>query len=176
MNFTETRLSGAYIVEPDIFEDERGVFVLSWSQPEFERRQLDSLFVQCNSAFNLRRGTLRGMHFQTPPFEQSKVVRCARGSIFDAIVDLRLESPTFKQWVGYELSEANRLMLYVPVGFAHGYLTLEDETEVLYQVSEMYAPENGSGVRWDDPAFNISWPEAVVCINERDRTYPDFKQ
>lgn len=115
------------------------------------------------------------MHYQKPPFQQSKLVRCTSGAIFDVIIDLRPESSTFKEWVDCELTATNRLMLYVPGGFAHGFLTLKDQTEVFYQVSEVYAPECATGVRWDDPAFSISWPEPPVCINERDRTYPDFE-
>lgn len=175
MLFRETKLKGAFVVEPDRFEDERGFFARSWSRREFEERGLDARLVECNVSFNLRRGTLRGMHFQVPPRAQAKLVRCTAGSIFDAVIDLRPDSPTFRQWVGVELSAQNRLMLFVPAGFAHGFQTLEDSTEVFYQMSEYFAPDCARGVRWDDPAFGIEWPEvAGRIINERDRSYPPF--
>ncbi len=176
MIFRETKLGGAFVVEPERFEDERGFFARGWSRREFEERGLDARLVETNISFNRRRGTLRGMHFQSAPRAQSKLVRCTSGAIYDVIVDLRPESPTFKGWVGVELSAANRLMLFVPEGFAHGFQTLEDETEVFYQMSEYYAPETAGGVRWDDPAFGIEWPDAPArIINERDAAYPDFR-
>jgi len=175
MNFKETRLKGAFIVEPDIFEDTRGFLARSWSREEFAARGLDAGLEQCNISFNHRQGTLRGMHFQIAPFGQTKLVRCTMGAIHDVIIDLRPESPTFRQWVGVDLTARNRLMLYVPRDFAHGFLTLEGETEVFYQISEIYAPESERGVRWNDPAFGISWPDEVRIVNERDQTYSDFE-
>lgn len=175
MNFKETKLSGAFIVEARLLEDERGFFARSWSRGEFEERGLDARLVECNISFNRRRGTLRGMHFQAAPHAQAKLVRCTMGAIHDVIVDLRPESPTFRQWVGLELSAENRRMLFVPEGLAHGFQTMEDDSEVFYQMSDHYAPETGRGVRWDDPAFAIEWPEVSERImNERDRQYPDF--
>lgn len=174
MIFTETELKGAFVIEPERREDERGFFARAWDQQEFEARGLNPRLVQSNISFNKKKGTLRGMHYQVPPYEEAKLVRCTKGSIYDAIVDLRSHSPSFKQWLGVELTEDNHRMLYVPEGFAHGYLTLEDDTEVLYQVSEFHAPEFARGVRWDDPAFGISWPADVRVILERDRQFPDF--
>src|SRR5687768_3908724 len=176
MIFKETKLGGAFVVEPERFEDERGFFARGWSRREFEERGLDARLVETNISFNRRRGTLRGMHFQSAPRAQAKLVRCTRGAIYDVVVDLRPESPTFKRWVGVELSADNRLMLFVPEGLAHGFQTLADETEVFYQMSEYYAPETAGGVRWDDPAFGIEWPDAPArIINERDANYPDFR-
>jgi dTDP-4-dehydrorhamnose 3,5-epimerase len=173
MTFSETKLSGAFIVELEKFEDERGFFAHSWSEKEFAARRLDSSMVECSISFNWKRGTLRGMHYQAAPHGQVKIVRCTKGAIYDVIIDLRAASPTFKQWVGVELTAENHSMLYVPKGFAHGFQTLEDASEVFYQMSEVYAPESGRGVRWNDPAFKIAWPEPVSLVNERDGTYPD---
>ena len=175
MIFSQTKLAGAFIVEPEKFEDERGFFAHSWSKKEFAARGLDSDLVECSISFNRKRGTLRGMHYQAAPHGQVKLLRCTMGAIYDVIIDLRTGSPTFKQWLGLELSAINRVMLYIPRDFAHGFQTLEDETEVFYQMSNVYRPESGRGVRWDDPAFGIEWPEsAATIINERDKNYPDF--
>jgi dTDP-4-dehydrorhamnose 3,5-epimerase len=175
MRFTETRLRGAFIVEPERLVDERGFFASTWSRADFEEWGLNPDLVQCNLSFNARRGTLRGMHYQAAPHAQAKLVRCTAGAVFDCIIDLREGSETLAQWVGVELTAENRTQLYVPEGFAHGFQTLEDGTEVFYQMSSVYAPESARGVRWDDPAFGIVWPEAAErVINERDRTYPDF--
>ncbi len=174
MIFRETKLGGAFIVELEKFEDDRGFFARSWSEREFAGRGLESCLVECNISFNKQKGTLRGMHYQAPPHGQIKMVRCTSGSIYDVIIDLRTESPTFKQWIGVELDAGNRLTLYVPKGFAHGFQTLENETEVFYQMSSPYVPESGRGVRWSDPAFGIDWPIIEGIINERDRAYPDF--
>ena len=176
MIFKETKLQGAFIVEPDRFEDARGFFAHSWSEREFAEHELDSRVVECSISFNRKRGTLRGMHYQTAPHGQAKLVRCTMGSVYDVIIDLRKGSPTLKQWVGIELSAESRRMLYVPKDFAHGFQTLEDETEVFYQMSDVYAPESGNGVRWDDPAFRIQWPEGERIILERDRNFPDFTE
>ena len=175
MIFTETKLKGVFVVEPKRFEDERGFFAQTFTQREFEEHGLNSRVAECNLSYNRRRGTLRGMHFQSPPRAQAKLVRCTAGAIFDVAIDLRPGSPTFMQWVGVELTAANRLMLFVPEGFAHGYQTLADETEVFYQVSDVYAPECAGGVRWDDPAFGVVWPLPVEVIHERDASYEDFR-
>src|SRR5882762_5631992 len=172
MTFTETALKGAFIIEPKLILDERGFFASTWSQKEFAGRGLGAPVVQANVSLNKRRGTLRGMHFQINPHQEVKLVRCTAGSILDVIVDLREDSPSFHQWVGVELSVGNRLMLYVPEGFAHGYQTLADNTEVAYQISEYYHPESARGVRWDDPAFGIDWPLPVTTMSERDRNHP----
>lgn len=174
MNFRETELPGAYVINLEPHSDQRGFFARAWCQREFELRGLSTQLVQCNISFNAQRGTLRGMHYQAPPYEEAKLVRCTRGSIHDVIIDLRTDSPTYKKHFGVELSSVNRTMLYVPEGFAHGFLTLEDNTEVFYQMSEFYAPGAARGVRWNDSAFGIDWPMPVRHIKERDNTYPDF--
>ncbi|MCA1817678.1 MAG: dTDP-4-dehydrorhamnose 3,5-epimerase [Acidobacteria bacterium] len=175
MIFTETKLRGAFVVEPERHEDERGFLALSWSRDEFAARGLSPDLVQCNISFSAREGTLRGMHFQAAPHAQAKLVRCTAGAVFDCIIDLREGSETFARWFAVELTAENRLQLYVPEGFAHGFQTLADESEVFYQMSSVYVPESARGVRWDDPAFGINWPEAAErTINLRDRTYPDF--
>lgn len=174
--FKETKLIGAFVIEPEKFEDQRGFFARSFSQKEFLEHGLRVEFVEAGISFNLHKHTVRGMHYQAPPNAQAKLVRCTRGAIFDALIDLRPDSPTYKHWFAQELSEQNRLMLYIPEGCAHGFQTLEDETEVFYQLSAGYAPISERGVRWNDPLFGISWPVTdSIIINERDRTYPDFK-
>jgi len=175
MTFHETKLLGVYEIHIEPQCDERGFFARCWCQKEFESRGLSTRVAQCSISFNARKGTIRGMHYQTEPFSETKTVRCTKGAIYDVAVDLRPNSPTFKEWVAVILTAANRHMLYVPQGCAHGLMTLEDETEVFYQISEFYNPESGRGVRWDDPAFRIPWPSAVEVISERDRTYPDFE-
>lgn len=174
MIFTETKLKGAFIVELERLEDERGFFALSWSEQEFAERGLESRLVECNISVNKLKGTLRGMHYQEAPCGQAKVVRCTTGAIYDVIIDLRPSSETFKQWIAVELTASNRLMLYVPKDFAHGFQTLVDNTEVFYQMSSQYAPESARGVRWNDPAFNIDWPADERTMNPRDRERPDF--
>ena len=175
MIFTETELPGVFLIEPERHEDERGFFAQTWTARDFAARGLEARVVESNLSYTRRRATLRGMHFQRAPRAQAKLVRCTAGSVYDVAVDLRTDSPAFRRWVGAELTARNRLALFVPAGFAHGYLTLEDDTEVLYQVSDVYAPEHSGGVRWDDPAFGIRWPDVgPLVINERDRTYPDF--
>ena len=175
MLFTETKLKGAFVLEPERREDNRGFFARTFCQKEFEAHGLNPLVVQCNIAYNKKRGTLRGMHFQNPPFQEAKLVRCTRGAILDVVLDLRAGSPTFKQWVSAELNEDNHKMLYVPEGFAHGYQTLSETAEVIYQVSQFYAPESASGVRHDDPAFGIKWPLEVAAISDLDKKWPDFQ-
>ncbi len=175
MKFTETPLGGAYLVEPEPHRDERGFFARTWCRSEFESQGLNPNLAQCSVSFNSRRGTLRGLHYQAAPHEEAKLVRCVRGSIYDLIVDVRPGSPTFKRWFAAELSAANMRMLYVPEGFAHGFQTLEDDTEVFYQISEFYRPEASRGIRWDDPAFDFRWPAAERTMSERDRLFPDFE-
>ncbi len=154
--------------------DERGFFARAWCRSEFEKYGLESTLVQCNISFNARKGTLRGMHYQAAPFAESKLVRCTQGAIYDVVLDLRPQSPSFKEWVAVTLAAEQRNMVYVPKGCAHGFLTLQDETEVFYQMSEVYNAESARGVRWNDPSFGIAWPEKVEVISDRDRNYPDF--
>jgi len=172
--FKETKLPGAFVIEPEKHEDERGFFARSFCRREFEAHGLNPNVAQCNISFNKRKGTLRGMHFQAAPFAEAKLVRCTMGSIFDVIIDLRKELRSFKDHLGIELSATNRKMLYIPEEFAHGFQTLEDNTEVFYQMSQVYSAEHARGVRWDDPAFGIRWPQAQRVMNERDQNYPDF--
>jgi dTDP-4-dehydrorhamnose 3,5-epimerase len=174
MIFVETEVAGAFIIEPEKFEDERGFFALTWSQREFAERGLNSKLVECNLSVNVRKGTLRGMHYQSEPFAQAKLVRCTAGAIYDVAVDLRPDSATFKKWEAVELSADNRRMLYIPEGCAHGFQTLEAASEVFYQMSEVYAPNCSGGVRWNDAAFGIEWPEDERIVIDRDRNYPDF--
>ena len=175
MIFTETNVSGVWLIDVDRRSDERGFFARTWDSSELAERGLNARLAQCSISYNARRGTLRGMHFQAAPHEEAKLVRCTSGAIFDAALDLRPSSASFKGWFGVELTAVNRRALYVPEGCAHGFLTLTDDSEVLYQISEVYAPDAARGVRWDDPAFGIDWPGEVVVITERDRTYPDFE-
>jgi len=176
MKFTETTLKGAYVIDLEKLEDERGFFARAWCRNEFLAKGLSVDIVQANVAFNKQRGILRGMHRQIRPAEEVKVVRCIRGSIFDAIVDLREHSKTYKQWIGVELTADNHKALYVPEGFGHGYLTLEDDSEVFYQVSQFYSPEHEKGVRWNDPAFGIEWPDMdEYLISEKDQAWPDYE-
>jgi dTDP-4-dehydrorhamnose 3,5-epimerase len=175
MTFQETKLSGVFEIRLEPAHDSRGFFARSWCQKEFENRGLDPKVVQCNVSFNKRKGTLRGMHYQAAPNAEAKLVRCTSGSVYDVVVDLRPQSPTFKQWIAAVLTSEERNMIYVPEGCAHGFLTLEDKTEVFYQMSEFYSPESARGVRWDDPAFQIVWPAKVDVISERDRAYADFE-
>jgi len=174
MIFTETKLEGAFILEQQKLEDDRGFFSRSWCRREFEAHGLNPRLAQCSISFNKQKATLRGMHYQLPPYEEAKLVRCTSGSIYDAIIDLRPQSPTFKQYLGLVLTAQNHKMLYVPEGFAHGFLTLEDNTEVFYQMSEFYSAEHTRGVRWNDVAFRIEWPLAPSTISDRDRSCPDF--
>jgi dTDP-4-dehydrorhamnose 3,5-epimerase len=174
MIFRETKLQGAFVMEPERFEDERGFFAHGWSPAELAAHGLEAPLVESAISFNKKKGTLRGMHYQESPHGQIKIVRCTMGAIYDVIIDLRLGSPTFKQWIGVELAASNRLMLYIPKDFAHGFQTLEDETELTYHMSHPYAPQSARGIRWDDSAFNISWPQPVSVMAERDRCYPDL--
>jgi len=175
MLFIETPLSGAYVIDLELLEDDRGFFARVFCQREFEARGLETKVAQCSTSFNSLRGTLRGLHYQTPPAEEVKLVRCTMGSIHDVIVDLRPSSPTFQKHFAIHLSAANRRIVYIPKGFAHGFQTLEDNTEVFYQISEFYMPAFARGVRWNDPAFGIDWPVKDPIMHERDRTYGDFQ-
>lgn len=175
MIFIETKLRGAYEIHLEPICDERGFFARSWCQKEFESHGLNPKVVQCNVSFTSRKGTLRGIHFQVAPFAETKLVRCTRGAIYDVVLDLRPHSPTFRGWIGVELTAEKRNMVYVPEGCGHGFLTLQDDIEIFYQMSEFYNAEAGHGVRWDDPAFQITWPGKVEVISERDRTYSDFE-
>lgn len=175
MIFHETKINGAFLVEIEPAEDERGFFARSWCQEEFKSRGLNPRLVQCNISFSHKKGTLRGLHYQTAPYEEVKLVRCTKGAIYDVIIDLRPQSPTFKQWLAVELTADKRKMLYIPEGFAHGFQTLVDETEVFYQMSEFYHPECAKGVRWDDPAFSIRWPDtAERIISAQDQNFPGY--
>jgi len=176
VKFTETKLKGTFIIDPDFLRDERGFFARTWCRREAEARDLRPDWVQCNVSFNEKKGTLRGMHFQGAPCEEVKLVRCSRGAIYDVVIDLRRESATFAQWTGAELTAENHRMIYVPKGFAHGFLTLQDQSEVFYQMSEFYAPAYAGGVRWNDPAFGIEWPIGVSVMTDKDRTFPDFRR
>ncbi len=175
MKFIETKLKGAYFIEPVRLEDERGFFARTWCQEEFKAHGLSKNFVQCSISFNKKKGTLRGMHYQAPPHAENKLVRCTMGVLYDVILDLRPESATFKQWMSVELTDQNRKMLYIPEGLAHGFQTLADETEIFYQISEFYHPENAQGVLWDDPVFNIKWPLPVTEVSPKDLTYLRWK-
>jgi dTDP-4-dehydrorhamnose 3,5-epimerase len=176
MVFKETRLKNAFIIELEKIVDDRGFFSRAWCQKEFNANGLNANIVQCNLAFNNRKGTLRGMHYQIAPHEEAKIVRCTRGKLYDVIVDLRPKSPTYLQWIGVELSSENRKMLYVPENFAHGYLTLTDNTELFYQVSDFYSPESESGIRWNDRTVNIKWPQTNdLIMTDKDKNWPDFQ-
>ena len=172
MNFAPTPLAGAFVVNLARIEDERGFFARSFCQEEFRALDLSPLVAQCNVSWNLRKGTLRGLHYQAKPHEEAKLVRCTRGAIWDVIVDLRDDSPTRLRWHAVELSADNRRAFYVPEGFAHGFQTLEDESEVLYQMSESYHPQLSRGVRWDDPKLAIQWPLPDPVMSDRDCAYP----
>lgn len=171
MIFTETKLKGAFLIDIDKHEDERGFFARSWCMDEFAEQGLNDRLVQCNISFNKKRGTLRGMHYQAQPYEEAKLVRCTMGALYDVIIDLRSDSPTFKEWFSVELTAQNHGALYVPEGFAHGFQTLVDDTEVFYQMSEFFHPECARGVRWDDPAFRIPWPIARPILSKQDAEF-----
>lgn len=174
MIFNQARLGGMFIIDLERREDERGFFARSWCYEEFRERGLNPRIVQCNVSFNRKRGTLRGMHYQVSPYAEAKLIRCTRGAVYDVAIDLRPDSPTFLRWEAVTLSEDNHRMAYVPEGCAHGFQTLQDDTEVTYQVSAFYRPEYARGVRWDDPLFNIRWPDGERIILERDRSFPNF--
>ena len=176
MRFIDTRIEGAFIVELEPVGDERGFFARLWCTTEFAARGLNAAFVQCNDSFSAARGTLRGLHYQAAPNAEVKLVRCTRGRVFDVAVDVRPNSRTYRAWVGVELTAENRRMLYVPEGCAHGYLTLEDNTEVMYPVSQPYRPEAERGIRWDDPAFGIEWPAGgPETVSAKDQQWANFR-
>ena len=176
MKFTKSKLDGVFTVDLEQFDDERGFVAYAWSAQEFIKLGLSPKLDEIIVSYNIRKGTLRGMHYQNDPFAQAKLVRCTRGSIYDVAIDLRVQSPTYKQWDAVELTARNHRMFYIPEGCAHGYQTLEDDTEVFYQMSNVYAPNYGRGVKWNDPAFGVEWPEAELTIIDRDRNYPDFRE
>ncbi len=175
MRFTETDIDGAFLLELEPHEDERGFFARAFDRDAFARRGLATEYVQANIGFSARRGVLRGLHYQLAPHAEAKLVRCTRGAIFDVIVDLRPESPTYRRWHGEELSADNRRAVYLPAGCAHGYLALADSSEVFYQASSAYMPSAERGVRWDDPAFGVRWPiEGAPSVSEKDASWPDY--
>ncbi len=177
MIFKQMKLSGAFVIELEKVADLRGYFARSWCRREFAAHGIDTEFLQANTALNHRRGTLRGLHYQVAPYEEIKLVRCGRGSIFDVIIDLRPGSESYKQWAGVELSQDNQKMVYVPAGFAHGYQALENHTEVTYLVSQVFSPEHERGVRWNDPVFSIEWPQAEHrIISEKDKQQADYTE
>jgi len=175
MKFTETILKGSFIITPDLMEDERGFFARAFCRNEFEEQGLNPNLVQSNISFNETKGTMRGMHYQAGPHAEVKLVRCTAGAIYDVIVDLRLESPTYRQWFSTELTEKNHRLLYVPEGFAHGYQTLTPQTEVFYQVSAFYHRASERGIRWDDPTFGIEWPLPVTVVSKKDASHPKWE-
>jgi dTDP-4-dehydrorhamnose 3,5-epimerase len=172
MQFTPSKISGAWIIDVTKIHDPRGFFAMTWLPQELSARGMNAALAQCNLAFNLKRGTLRGMHFQKPPHAQAKTIRVSRGALIDVIVDLRRESATYRQWDAVELAADNHRMFYMPEGVAHGYLTLADDTEAYYHASSPWVPSAESGVRWDDPAFSIEWPFTPTIVSERDRQWP----
>jgi dTDP-4-dehydrorhamnose 3,5-epimerase len=172
--FHETNLKGAFVIDIEKLEDHRGFFARAWCQKEFEEHHLVSRIRQANVSYNMTKGTLRGMHYQLSPYEETKLVRCTNGAIYDVIIDLRPVSPTYAQWIGVELTAENYKMLYVPENFAHGFITLKNNTEVTYQVSQFYTPGSERGIRWDDPAFGIDWPIEARVISDKDSNWPDY--
>lgn len=175
MIFTEIELKGAYIIEIEEFKDDRGFFARTWDKKIFEKKELETNWVQSSISFNKIRGTLRGMHFQKKPYDEIKMIRCTKGKIYDVIIDLRITSQTFKKWISVELSEQNYKILYIPKGFAHGFQTLEDNTEIFYQISEYHHQNVSGGIKWDDPEFSITWPTEVSNISEKDMNFPKFQ-
>jgi dTDP-4-dehydrorhamnose 3,5-epimerase len=172
--FNETPIAGAYTIDLELRSDDRGFFARSWCQDEFAAHGLQTRIVQCNTSFNHRAATIRGLHYQRPPHAEVKIIRCTRGAIWDVIVDLRPSSPSYLRWFGTELTASNRRMMYVPEEFAHGYITLEPETETFYQVSEFYTPGAEGGIRWNDPAIGIDWPVEPLVVSDKDAGHPDF--
>ncbi len=174
MIFTELPLKGAFLVEIKKISDDRGFFGRAWCKNEFEEHGMNGDIKQINTSLTLKKGTIRGMHYQVDPYKETKFIRCTRGSIYDVIIDLRPDSPTFMKWIGNELSQDNYKMVYVPGNFAHGFISLEDNSEVYYPVTEFYTPGAERGIRWNDPAFNIQWPVAADIVSEKDASHPDF--
>ncbi len=174
MKFLATRLPGVFLIQPEWKEDERGGFARNFCRQEFDAHGLNPDISQCNISFNRHRGTLRGLHYQADPYGEDKLVRCSAGAVYDVALDLRQKSPTYRFWMATELTAVNRHMLYIPVGVAHGFLTLQDDTEIFYQMSVPWHPEAARGIRWNDPTFSVIWPEDEPIISVRDRSYPDF--
>jgi len=174
MIFKPTKIPDVYLLEIEPIEDDRGFFARSWCKDEFISRGLSAELMQCGISFNKMSGTVRGMHFQETPYEEVKLVRCTKGAVYDVVLDLRKDSPTYTEHVGFRLSESNHKMVYIPAGLAHGYQTLENDTEVYYQISQVYKKEYSQGVRWNDPCFSIEWPGPVTLISERDQSYEDY--
>jgi dTDP-4-dehydrorhamnose 3,5-epimerase len=174
MLFLETAIRDVYLIEPKRIEDNRGYFAILWNQSTLRDQGLDSTFYQANLSFNHRKGTLRGMHFQHPPYEQAKLIWCLRGAIYDVLIDIRPDSPTYGRWAGFEMTAESRQILYVPRGMAHGFQTLDDDTAIVYHVAQDYAPHAEGGIRYDDPAFTIRWPLPVSEISTKDQRWPDF--
>jgi dTDP-4-dehydrorhamnose 3,5-epimerase len=175
MRFTPTDIVGAFVVEAQPIEDERGRFARIFCRREFEAHHLNAQFVQCSASFNHRSGTLRGLHFQAEPFGEDKVIRCTRGAVFDVIADLRPGSASYKRWHGVTITADNGVMIYIPKGVAHGFITMAKDSEVFYQMSEFYYPEASRGVRWDDPDLAIQWPRQPLVISDRDRSLPTLR-
>lgn len=174
MIFNETKLKGSLIIELEKKGDERGFFARSWDARIFEEKGLNPNLAQCNISLSKKKGTLRGMHFQVSPHAETKLIRCTKGKIYDVIIDLRVKSQTYKEWAAFELSENNYKMLYVPEGFAHGFQSLVDNTEIFYQVSEFYSPSAERGIRWNDPTFNIKWSLEEMIISKKDSSWENF--
>jgi dTDP-4-dehydrorhamnose 3,5-epimerase len=175
VKFLPLELPGVFLIEPEPLADDRGFFARTWCSREFADHGLVTAIAQCSLSYNRRKGTLRGMHYQAPPHEEVKIVRCTAGAIYDVVIDLRPGSPTRGRWLGVELSAANRRQIYVPAGFAHGFQALVDDTEVFYQISQFYHPESARGLRYDDPAFGIRWPLGDLTVSERDLSFPEFR-
>jgi dTDP-4-dehydrorhamnose 3,5-epimerase len=176
MNFTRTTVCMSFVIDLERRSDQRGFFARTWCQKEFQAQGLSARVVQMSMSYNARKGTLRGMHYQLHPHEETRIVSCTRGAIYDVVLDLRCDSPTYLQWAAAELTAENHRMLYIPEGCAHGFQTLADDAEVLYLMNEFYSPEHQRGVRYNDPAFNIQWPLAVGVISPADRTWPDYQR
>ncbi len=174
MKFQETKLAGAFIIELDKIKDNRGFFSRSFCMEEFDKHGLNTNVNQCNISFNKHAGTLRGMHYQVAPYDEAKLIRCTKGSVYDVIVDIRRDSTTYLDWISIGLNEINHKMIYVPEGFAHGFQTLEDDVELFYQMNEFYNAQSASGVRWNDPILKIEWPSTEPLVSEKDASYPDI--
>ena len=174
MNFIKTEFKGVFIIQLEKKEDERGFFARVWDIKKFEEKNLNSKLVQSNISFTKKKGTIRGLHYQIHPYEETKIILCTKGSIFDVIIDLRSDSATYKKWVFHNLSSEDYKMLFIPEGFAHGFQALEDNTEIFYHVSQFYTPSAERGIRWDDPLFNINWPIKKKVISQKDNSYEDF--
>ncbi len=176
MIFEKTDFEGVYVIKIEKYEDERGFFARTWDKNEFELKELNSNLTQCNISLNHKKGTLRGIHYQTQPYQEAKLIRCTRGNLFDVIIDLRNNSKSFKKWLSFELNEENHKMLYIPEGFAHGFQTLENDTEVFYQMTQNFMPNYAYGIRWNDTQFNIKWPIKKPIMSDKDKQFSDFNE